>query len=164
MSAFSFSGDLTYKHSAFDRNLKNSWAWRTPTVVQAAMPIVVMCLIMFFPESPRWLMHKDRTEEALAIFTKYHGEGDPNSPLVQLQYREVLEERRVAVNDNPWWDFRELYNTKARRYRLAMVLGIAFFGQWSGNNVVSYFMVSSLCCSHFVLLILTCVPHRTSRR
>ncbi|TFL00244.1 general substrate transporter [Pterulicium gracile] len=122
------------------RNLKNSWAWRTPTVVQAAMPIVVMCLIMFFPESPRWLMHKDRTEEALAIFTKYHGEGDPNSPLVQLQYREVLEERRVAVNDNPWWDFRELYNTKARRYRLAMVLGIAFFGQWSGNNVVSYFM------------------------
>ena len=43
-------------------------------------------------------------------------------------------------DDNPWWDFRELFNTRAARYRLAMVILMSFFGQWSGNNVVSYFM------------------------
>lgn len=43
-------------------------------------------------------------------------------------------------NDNPWWEFRELFNTKAARYRLYMVIAMAFFGQWSGNNVVNYFM------------------------
>ncbi|KAM0807455.1 putative General substrate transporter [Seiridium cardinale] len=121
-------------------NYSTSWAWRVPTIVQAGMPAVVMCLIMFFPESPRWLIHKDRAEEALAIFAKYHGDGDENSPLVQLQYREIVEETQVLRNDNPWWDYQELVNTRAARYRLAMVIGMSFFGQWSGNNVVSYFM------------------------
>ncbi|KAH9907217.1 lactose permease [Xylariomycetidae sp. FL2044] len=121
-------------------HLKSSWAWRTPTVVQAGMPAVVMCLIMFFPESPRWLIHHDRAEEALAIFAKYHGDGNPNSPLVTLQYREIVEEFQQKQDKNPWWDFRELANTRAARYRLAMVVLMSFFGQWSGNNVVSYFM------------------------
>jgi hypothetical protein len=67
-----------------------------------------------------------RAEEALAIFAKYHGEGDPNSPLVQLQYREIIEEYQASKNDNAWWDFRELINTRAARYRLAMVIGMSF--------------------------------------
>ncbi|RYP50857.1 hypothetical protein DL768_003692 [Monosporascus sp. mg162] len=130
-----------------NEHLKDSWAWRTPTVVQAGLPAVVMALIMFFPESvrtpylsPRWLIHHDRAEEALAIFAKYHGDGDRDSPLVQLQYREIVEEYQLCNDPNPWWDFRELGNTRAARYRLAMVIGMSFFGQWSGNNVVSYFM------------------------
>lgn len=121
-----------------------SWAWRVPTIVQAALPAVVMCLIMFFPESPRWLIHQDRTEEALSIFAKYHGDGDANSPLVQLQYREIVEEAAATHDPNPWWNFKELVNTRAARYRFAMVIGMSFFGQWSGNNVVSYFMPSMI--------------------
>jgi hypothetical protein len=92
---------------------------------------------------------------------KYHGNGNPNSPIVQLQlhgkklrctaacetyadfvhqHLEITEDFAQTRNDNPWWDFRELGNTKAARYRLYMVIAMAFFGQWSGNNVVSYFM------------------------
>jgi hypothetical protein len=101
-------------------------------------------LILFFPESPRWLIANDRREEALAVFAKYHGDGDENSPIVQLQYHEIIEQLHETRNENPWWDFRELVNTPAARYRLYMVIGMSFFGQWSGNNVVSYFMVSRL--------------------
>jgi MFS family permease len=126
-----------------NKNLGDEWAWRVPTVVQAAIPAIVMVLIMFFPESPRWLIAHDRPEEALAIFAKYHGNGDENSPIVQLQYHEIIEQMNATQNDNPWWDFRELVNTKGARYRLFMVIAMSFFGQWSGNNVVSYFMVSS---------------------
>ena len=123
------------------RNLTTSMAWRIPTIVQAGLPGVVMILILFFPESPRWLIAHDRREEALAIFAKYHGDGDENSPLVQLQYHEIIQQLHLTRDENPWWDFRELVNTRAARYRLCMVIGMSFFGQWSGNNVVSYFMV-----------------------
>lgn len=110
-------------------HLKSSWAWRIPTITQAGMPAIVMCLIMFFPESPRWLIAHDRCEEALEILAKYHGDGDPDSAIPQLQYHEIVEDNKLTSNDNPWWDFRELVHTKAARYRLAMVIGMAFIGQ-----------------------------------
>jgi hypothetical protein len=76
----------------------------------------------------------------VAVFAKYHGEGDPNSPIVTLQVNEIIEDMKLTRDENPWWDFRELANTKAARYRLLMVVLMSFFGQWSGNNVVNYFM------------------------
>lgn len=110
-------------------HLKSSWSWRIPTIVQAGMPAVVMCAILFFPESPRWLIAHDRPEEALAILAKYHGDGDPNSAIPQLQYHEIVEDNKLTRDENPWWDFRELVHTRAARYRLAMVIGMAFIGQ-----------------------------------
>ena len=123
-----------------DLHLKNSWAWRVPTLTQCFLPSICMCCILFFPESPRWLMAHDQREEAQRIFAKYHAEGDTSAKIVQLQMAQVDEQMRLFRSDNPWWDFRELYNTRAARYRIAMVICMAFFGQWSGNNVVSYFM------------------------
>ncbi|KAL0942966.1 lactose permease [Colletotrichum truncatum] len=139
---FWWLGNILAGWTTYGSNLhvQNSWAWRIPTVVQAGMPGVAMLFIMFFPESPRWLISHDRAEEALAILAKYHGDGDVNSPIVQLQYHEIVEDNRLTKNENPWWDMRELGNTRAARYRLFMVVAMAFIGQWSGNNVVSYFM------------------------
>ncbi|KAL5389684.1 hypothetical protein DPSP01_002179 [Paraphaeosphaeria sporulosa] len=118
----------------------SSWSWRLPTLVQCILPGIVACLVMFFPETPRWLLSKDRREEAIAIMSKYHGDGDANSPVVQLQLREIEEDFARHRNENPWWDMRELVNTRGARYRLFLVICMSFFGQWSGNNVVSYFM------------------------
>ena len=113
---------------------ESSWAWRTPTLVQCGLPTVVMALVMFFPESPRWLIMKDRREEAIAIMAKYHGDGDAHAPIVSLQVNEIIADMAETRNDNPWWDFKELVYTPAARYRLYMVIAMAFFGQWSGNN------------------------------
>lgn len=81
----------------------NAWAWRVPTVVQCGMPAVVLVVVMFFPESPRWLIAQDRTEEAVQILAKYHGDGNADHPLVQLQYREIIEQRNLYKDENPWW-------------------------------------------------------------
>ncbi|KAG9256759.1 lactose permease [Emericellopsis atlantica] len=135
-------GNILAGWTTYGTNLHfdNSWAWRVPTLVQCGMPAVVMLVVMFFPESPRWLIAKDRTEEALQILAKYHGDGNVNHALVQLQYHEIIEQRNMYRDENPWWDFRELFNTPGARYRTYMVIMMSFFGQWSGNNVVSYFM------------------------
>ncbi|KAH8666862.1 general substrate transporter [Xylariales sp. PMI_506] len=139
---FWWLGNILAGWTTYGTNLHyaDSWAWRVPTIVQAGLPTISMALILFFPESPRWLIHHDRAEEGLAIMAKYHGDGDAGSPLVQLQYREILEEAQATRDENPWWDYRELVNTRGARYRLMMVILMSFFGQWSGNNVVSYFM------------------------
>jgi len=111
----------------------SSWAWRAPTLVQCGLPSIVMVLILFLPESPRWLVMKDRTEEAAAVLAKYHGDGDIHAPIVELQIREITEDLGHIHDGNPWWNFKELANTRAARYRLSMVIAMAFFGQWSGK-------------------------------
>jgi MFS family permease len=133
-------GNILAGWTTYGTNLhfpKSSWAWRIPTIVQCIIPGFVMCCIMFLPETPRWLLQKDRREEAIAIMAKYHGNGDANHPLVQLQLQEITEDFAATRTENPWWDLSELVNTRAARYRLYMVILMAFFGQWSGNNVVS---------------------------
>ena len=84
-------------------------------------------------------MAQDRHEDALDVMAKYHGEGDRNSPIVQLEYREMLEEISITGADKRWWDYRELFNSPEVRYRSMLVIAMGFFGQWSGNGPVSYY-------------------------
>lgn len=103
--------------------MHNSWAWRTPTVVQAAVPGIVAILVLFLPESPRWLISQDRNEEAIAILAKYHGEGDRNSSVVQIEYQEMTEQisSSSSSSDKMWWNYKDLFNTRAARYRIGLV-------------------------------------------
>jgi hypothetical protein len=89
---------------------------------------------------PRWLMANGREEEALAFLTKYHGNGDPDSALVQLQWVEFKENIKVDASDKRWWDYRALLATKNARYRFLQVMMISVFGQFSGNGL-GYFNV-----------------------
>jgi hypothetical protein len=42
-------------------------------------------------------MANDRTEEALEVMAKYHGEGDRESPIVQLEYEEMRRESETLL-------------------------------------------------------------------
>jgi MFS family permease len=101
---FWWFGNILAGWTTYGTNLHfpgSSWSWRVPTIVQCLLPALVMSLVMFFPESPRWLMMKDRREEAITILAKYHGEGDAEAPIVQLQVREITADMAVTSNDNP---------------------------------------------------------------
>jgi hypothetical protein len=45
--------------------------------------------MIFLPESPRWLAHKDRWEECHSVLTLVHGKGDPNSSFVTLELEDI---------------------------------------------------------------------------
>lgn len=122
----------------------SSFAWRLPIILQAVMPGMVAVLILFCPETPRWLVAHDRQEEALRLLIKYHGGGDPDSVVVKMEYEEILasvSSDAAAGSDKRWWDYRAIFNSPNARYRMFMVVCMSFFGQWSGNNVISYFIV-----------------------
>ena len=54
----------------------SSWAWRLPSLLQGLPSILQFALILFAPESPRWLVSKGREDEALKTLAYYHADGN----------------------------------------------------------------------------------------
>ncbi|KAK5658952.1 hypothetical protein OQA88_1770 [Cercophora sp. LCS_1] len=115
--------------------MDNDYSWRIPLILQAFACVIVMVSVFFLPESPRFLMANGREEEARAFLVKYHGNNDPNSKLVLLQMEEFKETIKVDGIDKVWWDYRPLFTTHNGRWRMAQVLMISIFGQFSGNGL-----------------------------
>ncbi|KAK0730927.1 general substrate transporter [Lasiosphaeris hirsuta] len=119
-------------------------AWRIPVWCQMVTSGIVCIGVWFLPESPRWLVAQDRHEEAAQVLATYHGEGQADHPMVQLQMKEMLNQISNEASDKKWWDYHELWDTHSARRRLICVIGMAVFGQISGNSLSSYYMVNML--------------------
>ncbi|KAK1757771.1 C6 zinc finger domain-containing protein [Echria macrotheca] len=114
--------------------IDNLDAWRIP----------IWCQMITSGISPRWLMAQDRHDEAAKVLANYHGEGRHDHPMVQLQMKEMMHQISSEASDKKWYDYHELWNTHSARRRLICVLGMAVFGQVSGNSLSSYYMVPML--------------------
>lgn len=104
-------------------------SWRLPIWLQAVASGGVLLGSLLCPETPRWLIAHDRHEEAIQVLAYYHGEGDRNSPIVHLSYREMIEEIVTEGSDKRWWDYRDLFSTANAWWRNVCVLGMALFSQ-----------------------------------
>ncbi|KAJ3722677.1 general substrate transporter [Lentinula raphanica] len=119
--------------------LSTSTSWRAPLAIQIVPAGILVCFVWFLPESPRWYVSAGKVDQAAQVLAKYHGNGDINAPLVQLELKEFEESIRLDASDKRWWDYSELVNTANARYRTLMMLMMGFFGQWSGNGL-GYFL------------------------
>ncbi|KDQ17763.1 hypothetical protein BOTBODRAFT_582547 [Botryobasidium botryosum FD-172 SS1] len=117
------------------QSMNSDLSWRLPLIFQAVPSAVVIISVWFLPESPRWLMANGKDEQAMAFLTKYHGAGDPDDPVVKLEWAEFKQNISVNGSDKRWWDYRELFHTRSARWRSLMVLLMGVFGQFSGNGL-----------------------------
>ncbi|PGH00994.1 hypothetical protein AJ79_08058 [Helicocarpus griseus UAMH5409] len=127
-----------HKHLAH----KGNSDWRVPLWIQMLCPGIVCLGIWFCPESPRWLIGKERDDEARIILAKHHANGDPDHPLVKLEMAEMADSLRKEgmLTWRNFFDLRVLFKTRARRYRMMLNISFSWFGQFSGNNVASYYL------------------------
>jgi hypothetical protein len=102
--------------------------------------VLQVALILFAPESPRWLVAKGRDAQALKTLAYYHADGNEQDPLVQYEYEEIKAaiefDRTVAANVG----YKSLFTTIGNRKRMRIIVALAFFSQWSGNGLVSYYL------------------------
>ncbi|KAK9343131.1 general substrate transporter [Lipomyces starkeyi] len=120
------------------------WAWRIPSILQLLIPAVAFPGLFLAPESPRWLSAVDRSDEARAILTKYHAEGDESSALVEFQMAEIattLQMERERETSTTWLD---LVRTEGNRRRLFISVTLGMFAQWNGVGVASYYLAPVL--------------------
>ncbi|PCH35315.1 general substrate transporter [Wolfiporia cocos MD-104 SS10] len=118
----------------------SSWSWRIPSLMQGIPSILQFFLVLLAPESPRWLISKGRDDQALKTLAYYHADGNELDPLVQYEFNEIktaIELDRELDRNTGW---KSLITTKGNRRRMIIIVAIAWFSQWSGNGLVSYYL------------------------
>lgn len=109
-----------------------------PLAVQIVPAGVLATLILFFPESPRWLMDRDRHEQALATLAKLHANGNREDTWVLAEYDQI----KSAIQDereNGASSFLELFKDRSCFRRLLLAAAIQASVQMTGVSAIQYF-------------------------
>ena len=110
----------------------DSWncqmGWRWMFWAEAFPAAVFLILVMFIPESPRWLMIRGRDEKAKDVFEKIGGK----------DYAHIELEAIKVAGDSNKEDAKGLSTLFRKPYLSLVILGIiiAAFQQWCGTNVI----------------------------
>jgi len=98
-----------------------------------------MVLIFFLPESPRYLISKDRRDEAFDILSKYHAEGDRDSLFVKAEIAQIETTIHLELETakHSWMD---MIRTPSMRRRTFLAAAMGLFTQWSGNTLISFYL------------------------
>jgi MFS family permease len=91
------------------------------------------------PESPRYLVQKDRYDEARKVLTKYHAGGDENSPLVDFEMKEIILSIQTAKAASQT-GYREFISTRGNLHRLFIIIAVPCMMQLSGNGLIAYYL------------------------
>lgn len=90
------------------------------------------------PESPRWLVANGKSEQALRILVKYHGEGNPSNSLVAIEFAEIQAGIARDRELNTTW--RAFFGSLPNWKRIFLCTCVACFSQTCGNLLVSNYL------------------------
>ncbi|KAF9873805.1 MFS lactose [Colletotrichum karsti] len=142
-----YIGSMTASWTCYGTaNIGGNMSWRIPYIIQIVPAAVIICVVWFIPESPRWLFAHQKVEAATAILVKYHGNGNPDSAVVKLECEEIKYslEAEAELSRGRWWDYKILVKTRANRYRMWILVLITVFSMFTGGSVISYYLPSIL--------------------
>lgn len=133
--------------------------WRLPIAFQIFFGIILIVGTWFLPESPRWLLTKDRHEDGINVIAALSGL-ETTDPDVQLQHSLIVDSIRASGHAGGKTPFSALFTGGKTQHFRRMMLGASsqFFQQLGGCNAVIYYFPilfqSSIGTSHNLALLL----------
>jgi len=129
--------------------VNNPAQFRLPIALQMAFAVATIVLILFCPESPRWLLKHGRFNEARAVLDQLslHSDNAIRDAHVDAEYQEIqdalrAEEAATSFNKNgdPVSPIRACFTNGKERYFHRVMLGVGsqFMQQLSGINLITY--------------------------
>ena len=107
-----------------------SGAWRWMLGVGMIPAAILLVGMLPLPESPRWLLAKDRRQDALGVLRRIrHEEHNPEAELAEI---EAVHKMQAGVS------YQDLFRPSVRP-ALIVGVGIAFINQMVGVNAVIYY-------------------------
>ncbi|OCF32680.1 hypothetical protein I317_06080 [Kwoniella heveanensis CBS 569] len=111
----------------------DSSGWLTVTGIQFLFSILLVAFVPFIPNSPRWLLSKDRDEEALAAMRKLRTSEEVANGQCEQEIALIRETLAIHLHKAPWSDL-----FKGTNRRRTMIVLISFtFQQITGQAFVS---------------------------
>ncbi|WVO17757.1 hypothetical protein L204_105455 [Cryptococcus depauperatus] len=118
--------------------ITNSWSWRIPYIIQVPIALYILIAVQFVPETPRFLLSRGQEKEAFEFLVEYHGNGDPNDPLVSFELNEMKEalQKEKEAKAERW---NTILRSPANRHRLGLVMLMTFMTNLSGSSILNYY-------------------------
>jgi len=134
--------------------VESSAAWRTPLAFQIFFCIIILCFIWNLPESPRWLILKDKDEEAKEVLSLLN-DVEVTDKIVVDEYQAIRE----SVDEMAKGRFSDLFSNDMDRnfHRSMLAYWSQVFQQISGINLITYYapvIYRNLGISPFLSLLL----------
>jgi MFS family permease len=120
--------------------------WRFPLAFQLVFPVIVSTALLFIPESPRWLLLKDRHDEALHVIARLQSrDASIHDPEVTAEFLSIQAAIQMERKDRvPVLDVLRCRDKTQNLRRLLLSCGTQFMQQFSGVNALGYYLPTLL--------------------
>ncbi|PGH01140.1 hypothetical protein AJ79_08011 [Helicocarpus griseus UAMH5409] len=111
-------------------------AWRFPLAFQIIFAVIIFTSILNLPESPRWLVMQNRSEEALEILEALN-EKEREDPAIKAEYAAIV----ATVEEMSQGTYKSLFQMSQYRefHRVVLAYVVQMYQQISGINLITYY-------------------------
>ena len=114
--------------------------WQIATALQALPAVIILSLLWLTPNSPRWLVFNDRSDEAVKVLKTVRKKEAVEYGQPELEVAAMREQGAIGRQKKGGW--MELFNQK-NRTRTLIACTIMGFQQLTGTSVLNLLVMES---------------------